>query len=214
MISRWLLTSAGARAQTLLMALAITGVVSSAAFSYVGSQASVAQAATPPTTTWLAQPGRLVDDDRAPLDAHDPRTAARATGGFFSISDAVGEGSGVVRSRLEGESEPHPGSLRVQAKAAALTADLTVTKTADTNDGTCDGDCSLREAIAVAASGDVIDIPSGIYSPVQRTCHQHRPCPSGCGVVDYGHPGRRTGLMDQHVSEHRHLPGDDPKRQL
>lgn len=32
----------------------------------------------------------------------------------------------------------------------------TVTKTADTNDGVCDSDCSLREAIAVAASGDTI----------------------------------------------------------
>src|SRR5688572_30845065 len=33
----------------------------------------------------------------------------------------------------------------------------TVTKTADTNDGACDADCSLREAIDVAASGDTID---------------------------------------------------------
>lgn len=32
----------------------------------------------------------------------------------------------------------------------------TVTKTADTNDGACDSDCSLREAIAAAASGDTI----------------------------------------------------------
>ncbi len=35
-------------------------------------------------------------------------------------------------------------------------ATLTVTKVADTNDGTCDADCSLREAIAAAASGDTI----------------------------------------------------------
>jgi CSLREA domain-containing protein len=33
-------------------------------------------------------------------------------------------------------------------QAAALT--LTVTKTADTNDGACDADCSLREAIVAA----------------------------------------------------------------
>src|SRR5690606_38776524 len=35
---------------------------------------------------------------------------------------------------------------------------LTVTKTADTNDGACDADCSLREAIAAAnvASGSTI----------------------------------------------------------
>ena len=39
--------------------------------------------------------------------------------------------------------------------SASLSVDAattwTVTKTADTNDGACDSDCSLREAIAVAA---------------------------------------------------------------
>lgn len=40
---------------------------------------------------------------------------------------------------------------------AAQAATLTVTKTADTSDGVCDADCSLREAIAAAAiSGDEI----------------------------------------------------------
>jgi LPXTG-site transpeptidase (sortase) family protein len=38
----------------------------------------------------------------------------------------------------------------------ARAATLTVTKAADTNDGVCDADCSLREAIAAAASGDTI----------------------------------------------------------
>ncbi|MBS1795268.1 MAG: CSLREA domain-containing protein [Acidobacteria bacterium] len=41
--------------------------------------------------------------------------------------------------------------------ATADAAVLTVTKTADTNDGVCDADCSLREAVgAAAASGDAI----------------------------------------------------------
>lgn len=35
-------------------------------------------------------------------------------------------------------------------------ATLLVNKTADTNDGVCDNDCSLREAIAAAVSGDTI----------------------------------------------------------
>jgi CSLREA domain-containing protein len=34
---------------------------------------------------------------------------------------------------------------------------LTVTKTADTNDGVCDADCSLREAIAAANDSDTIN---------------------------------------------------------
>lgn len=43
------------------------------------------------------------------------------------------------------------------AAASANAATLTVTKTADTNDGACDTDCSLREAIAAAATtGDTI----------------------------------------------------------
>ncbi len=49
---------------------------------------------------------------------------------------------------------------------AAEAATLVVTKTADTNDGVCDADCSLREAVADANSGpatEVIRIPSGTY---------------------------------------------------
>lgn len=45
-------------------------------------------------------------------------------------------------------------------------AGFTVTKTADTNDGVCDSDCSLREAIraANAAPGpDMITLPAGSY---------------------------------------------------
>ena len=40
-------------------------------------------------------------------------------------------------------------------------ATFTVTKTADTNDGACDGDCSLREAIVATnaiASADPIQV--------------------------------------------------------
>jgi CSLREA domain-containing protein/uncharacterized repeat protein (TIGR01451 family) len=42
-----------------------------------------------------------------------------------------------------------------------------VTKTADTNDGVCDSDCSLREAIAAANAApdaDDITLPAGIYT--------------------------------------------------
>jgi CSLREA domain-containing protein len=53
--------------------------------------------------------------------------------------------------------------LPLGAKAAAAT--LTVTKTADTNDGMCDVDCSLREAITAAASGDTIVFSSLFDTP-------------------------------------------------
>ena len=43
-------------------------------------------------------------------------------------------------------------------------ATITVSKTADSDDGICDDDCSLREAIAAAASGGTIIVPGGAYT--------------------------------------------------
>jgi trimeric autotransporter adhesin len=54
--------------------------------------------------------------------------------------------------------------LPVQPASAAT---FTVTKTADTNDGTCNADCSLREAIVAAnasAGPRTITIPAGTYT--------------------------------------------------
>src|SRR5262245_59130370 len=51
-----------------------------------------------------------------------------------------------------------PGAGTVHA------ANRTVTKTTDTNDGVCDADCSIREAIIAAAPGDTITIPAGTYT--------------------------------------------------
>src|SRR6185503_1199896 len=44
---------------------------------------------------------------------------------------------------------------------------FTVTKTTDTNDGICDADCSLREAILAAnaqVGADSVIVPAGIYT--------------------------------------------------
>ena len=57
-------------------------------------------------------------------------------------------------------------SLLLSARPA-LGATFTVSTTADTNDGICDADCSLREAIvaANAAGGaDTITLPAGAYT--------------------------------------------------
>jgi CSLREA domain-containing protein len=54
--------------------------------------------------------------------------------------------------------------------ASAFSATYTVTKTADTNDGICSADCSLREAIAAAnaaPANDVIEFAPGVFSAPQ-----------------------------------------------
>lgn len=57
--------------------------------------------------------------------------------------------------------------LMVLPVQRASAASFTVTKTADTNDGTCNADCSLREAIVAAnasAGPHTITIPAGTYT--------------------------------------------------
>ena len=46
----------------------------------------------------------------------------------------------------------------------AHAATLAVTKTQDTDDGVCNADCSLREAIDDAVAGDTVEIPAGTYT--------------------------------------------------
>lgn len=41
---------------------------------------------------------------------------------------------------------------------------LVVTTTDDTNDGVCDSNCSLREAIGAALDGDEVIVPEGVYT--------------------------------------------------
>ena len=51
--------------------------------------------------------------------------------------------------------------------APAFAATFTVTKATDTNDGVCDADCSLREAIGVANAlpgADIVTLPAGTYT--------------------------------------------------
>jgi CSLREA domain-containing protein len=63
-------------------------------------------------------------------------------------------------------------SLAIGANAATFT----VTKTADTADGTCNADCSLREAITAAnalAGADVIVLPAGIYTTTIATTNDN-----------------------------------------
>lgn len=49
--------------------------------------------------------------------------------------------------------------------AADIAATVTVTKIADTNDGVCDSDCSLREAVSASKNGDTIVFSELFNSP-------------------------------------------------
>jgi CSLREA domain-containing protein len=58
-------------------------------------------------------------------------------------------------------------SLGLKETQLSLAETFTVTKTIDSNDGACDADCSLREAIIAAntnVGADTVILPSGVYS--------------------------------------------------
>jgi CSLREA domain-containing protein len=63
------------------------------------------------------------------------------------------------------------GHLTAVSAASALSpaislSTLTVTKLADTKDGSCNADCSLREAIATAGPNDTITFASGLEGTI------------------------------------------------
>jgi CSLREA domain-containing protein len=64
---------------------------------------------------------------------------------------------------------------------------LTVTKAEDTNDGSCDADCSLREAILRAnehPGPDTVTVPEGIYTLTLCTCTDEHQPPAATGDLD------------------------------
>ena len=55
-------------------------------------------------------------------------------------------------------------------------AQLVVNTAVDENDGSCsDGDCSLRDAIAVAADGDIITFAGRLYHLPEQPVDDHQP---------------------------------------
>ncbi len=76
--------------------------------------------------------------------------------GLVSVTNAGPAGTHLITVRVTDDC----GDWADTTLTVYVSGSLTVTKTADTNDGTCDTDCSLREAVAAAAAGDTI-----VFSP-------------------------------------------------
>ena len=98
----------------------------------------------------------------------------------------------------------------------AAAAPFVVTKTADTADGTCSADCSLREAITAAnnaAGTDTITVPAGTYVAdavrSRRRAHQRRGRPGHHGCGERGGGGSRPDGNRREWSGHRgtSIPG-------
>lgn len=66
--------------------------------------------------------------------------------------------------------------------ANAQAATWTVTKIQDTDDGVCDADCSLREAIGAAAVGDSVGFSSLFNTPQTITLQSHQVYPNGLTI--------------------------------
>jgi CSLREA domain-containing protein len=71
--------------------------------------------------------------------------------------------NGTWRLRFEDGSQGAVGN--VTAASLVLRPARTVTKIADTSDGACDSDCSLREALTAAQNGDLINFSSLFDTP-------------------------------------------------
>lgn len=96
-------------------------------------------------------PGAL-NDAPADLSAFNG-TNPNGTWNLFVVDDAAGDSGSIGTWRL----------------VFTVPTVFTVTKTADTNDGVCNPDCSLREALALAQDGDLVNFSSLFNTP--QTIH-------------------------------------------
>jgi CSLREA domain-containing protein len=76
----------------------------------------------------------------------------------------------------------------------------TVTKTADTNDGTCNADCSLREAIAAAGDGDLIRFASPLFDHSQSITLGGSALTISKSVTIQGPGAERLSISGNHAS--------------
>lgn len=83
-------------------------------------------------------------------------------------TSALSSGPHTINANYSGDGNFEASSGNVSQTVNTCTSSPVVTKIADTNDGTCDADCSLREAIATACSGNTITFnTAGVFATPQ-----------------------------------------------
>jgi len=114
--------------------------------------------------------GTSVDDVNSLSDvfpAPGPGTLVRAVADFDAFNGI--NPNGAWKLYVVDDYPSLDGGAILEGWSLVLTVPTmyTVTKVADTNDGTCDSDCSLREAIAAAGDGDLIRFGSPLFDGSQ-----------------------------------------------
>ena len=84
-------------------------------------------------------------------------------GSYAFMAGGSNDGTGLVVIRVS-PLAPAIAAMETGDGTRPLPSTITVTRTGDSDDGACDQDCSLREAIAFAHTGDTIAIPAGTYT--------------------------------------------------
>ena len=85
----------------------------------------------------------------------------------------------------------------IAVNSPGLAAQFTISKTADTADGVCDADCSLREAIIAANTNgedDILILPIGTYSLTRNGAGENE---SATGDLDITSPLTLTGAAEE-----------------
>jgi CSLREA domain-containing protein len=100
--------------------------------------------------------------------------------------------------------------------AVAGSTDLVVTKTADTNDGACNSDCSLREAIirSNTSGADAIEVPAGTYKLTIQGRNEDAAATGDLdirrGVTIRGEGARDTIINGNGIDRVFHIPVNPP----
>jgi CSLREA domain-containing protein len=93
--------------------------------------------------------------------------AANCTAGTYLLLNFSVTGGTTYHLAVDGQAAGQMGSFDLTWSIWPDEGYFVVTKTEDTNDGVCDADCSLREAVNAANTtpgDDLIDLPAGVYS--------------------------------------------------